>query len=144
MIPLQATKILTSRTFWVVVIVLVLAFIVYRNWNRWVSRLTARDQGNYSGQSAPNEADKARIQQVASELRSVFYGLLPFTISGDPRDRAAEKVLAMNDSDVRYLANYYEQIAEGNSLLSDVQSEYTWYGDVKQKLIAKLLQINVV
>lgn len=143
--PLNITSVLTSRTFWIIVILAVLSFVVYRNWNRWISKLTSRDRGNYDGQSAPNAADRARIEAVATEIRSAIYGLPVSSspVNGDLRDRAAEKVLAMNDTEVRYLAGYYAQIAQGNSLLSDAQSEYTWWGDVKQRLIAKLLQLNI-
>lgn len=127
-----------SKWFWIIVVVLLAIWLLGPKVKAFIHRLRTPDLGNYQGQSAPNSADVARIQALAAELRQELYNF----IGWDNREEVAAKVLAMNDTEIKYLANYWPQITQGNTLLADVQDEWSWTGPNKQKLIAKLLQLN--
>lgn len=132
------TPILKSKWFWITVVVLIAIWLIYPRLRAAIRNVRTPDLGNYAGQQPLNAADKARIEALAADTREEFYGMP----SWGGRDEVATRILAMNDREIRYLAEFYKQIADGNSLLSDVESEWSWTGDLKQRLIAKLLQLN--
>lgn len=136
--PMPFAAILKNKWLWIIIAILMVVWLVGPHVANAIRRLRTPDRGNYQGQAAPNAADRARIEQMATDMRTELYGIP----SWGGRDDVAERILAMNDTEIRYLATYYRQIAEGNRLIDDVQGEWSWTGDTKQRLISKLLQLN--
>lgn len=134
----MAMNVLRSPWTWIV-LAIVAALIAAKHGRRWWQRLTTVDRGNYEGHSQPNAADRARLEALATRMREEIYTMLGW----DEREEVAGQILATNDTEVRYIARYYQQIAGGNSLVSDIQGEWSWTGPNKQRLIAKLLQLNL-
>jgi hypothetical protein len=129
---------LKSKWFWLVVALLLLVWLVYPRVKNAVRTIRTPDRGNYQGQSAPNAADRARIEAIAVDLREEIYT----TFGWDNREQVAGRALALNDTEFKYMAEFYKQIADGSTLLEDVQDEWTWTGPNKQALIAKILQVK--
>lgn len=134
-----AKNIFSSRIFWLLVIVLLAVWLLGPRMKEFIRKLRTPDRGNYAGQAAPNAADQARLQELARRMREEIYTVLGW----DERDIVAQQILAINDTELRYLAEFYAQIAQGNSLREDIEGEWSWNGEDKQRLIARLLQLNL-
>lgn len=131
--------ILRSKWLWITVLVLLAIWLLGPRIQNALRRVRMPDRGNYAGQAQPNAADRARLEALAARMREEIYTVLGW----DEREDVAGQLLAVNDTELRYLAQFYKQIADGNSLLTDVQNEWGWFGPNKQLLIARLLQLNL-
>lgn len=131
-------KVLASPWFWLVV-ALVVILIVRKHGNRWWQRLATVDKGNYGGHQGMNQADKARVEQLAHDLFSAIDGLPAWS---DRRPTLFATALGLNDTELRYLGTFYPQLAKGRALSEDVAGEWVpGYGSTKNQLIARLRQI---
>lgn len=133
-----ALTIFRSKWFWIIVVVVLAIWLIGPRVTQAIRRIRTPDLGNYQGHAGLNAADKARVEALATEMREEIYG----APSWGGRDDVAQRILAMNDTEIRYLATFYRQLAEGNRLIDDVSAEWSWRGNIKDRLIAKLLQLN--
>lgn len=136
-----AVDLLKKPSTWVVIVAIVLAVTVWRNGRRWWQQLTRRDQGNYAGQpSVPsNPARQGELQQLARDTYTVINSVSnPFE-----RERVLERVVALNDTELRYVAKFYQSsISESaKSLREDVLSEWMPFTDVDERLVTRLNQL---
>lgn len=132
-------NVLKSPWFWICVAIVV-AFIVRANWNRWWGQLTRTDRGNYD-----QDARNAELQQMARDAYTVINATLIFGgVTPTGREATLEKLLHVNDSELRYIADFYKDInADGTSLSEDLTNEAMPFSNVKDQLLSKLTQLNL-
>lgn len=142
-----ATKLLSNKWFWITLVVLIIALVVYKNGNRWWAQLTRRDQGNYAGQDAVehNSARAAELQQMARDANTAINSALFFGgVTATGREEALGKLLTLNHTEVRYVANFYKGISpNGTTLKNDVDDEEMPFSSVDEQLVALLNQLNL-
>lgn len=129
-----AMAVLRSPWPWIV-LAIIAAAILHRNGKRWWYNLTRLDRGNYEGHQL-NAADRARVEGIARELHR---GINSWTNAG--RTQAISRALALNDTELKYLADFYASINAGGTLLTVLDNEWT-LPDAGQELIARLIQIG--
>jgi len=136
---MKPQAILSSKWTWIIGAVLVAAYVLNKNGARWWVSLTRKDKGNYEGQEAvqSNPARQAQLEQMAQNAFSAING-----IPGFDRDGMLLPLLSLNDTELRYVATFYEHNVQpdGDSLKEDLQDEWL-LGDTGDKLIAKLTQL---
>lgn len=140
----MATKALKSPWPWVI-IALILGLAVYRNGRRWIQQLTRVDRGNYAGQEAvgSNPVREGELQKMAQEAYQVIHGTLVFGgITWTGRTYILERLLQLNDTELRYVAEFYASSVNpgGESLRQDITDEWG-LGQVGTQLEAKLAQL---
>lgn len=138
----KALQLLVNPATWVVVALLIIVFVFWRNGRRWWANLTRQDRGNYAGQNRvqSNPAREAELQAMAREAYRVMHILI---VTGDQRERALADLLALNDTELRYVAVFYKNSVnpEGVSMRQDIDDEWMPFTDVDEKLIARLTQM---
>lgn len=101
----------------IAVVVLVIFFVLRRNWNK-LKGTFAKDYGDYSdgtpGQLSP--ARKAYLEQLAKNLKTAMEATFP----GSDRENYMSQATALPDGELKYLANYFK-----NALTRD-ESLYYW------------------
>jgi len=128
------------------VVALVLIFLLWRNGRRWWVQLTRTDAGNYSGQTPveSNPDRKAELNQLARDTFTAIHSTLFLGgVTPTGREWQLEKLLQLNDTELRYVAQYYQDHVnqDGTSLRQDITDEWMPMSDVKPRLIAKLTQL---
>lgn len=136
-------KILTNPRTWIGLAILMVAIAIYRNGPRWWQQLKRRDLGNYTGQEPvkDNPAREAELQQMAADTYTALHSVLMLSgVTATGREFQLELLLGLNDTELRYVARYYENTAnpEGVSLKQDVNDEWMPFSDVKQRLVSRL------
>lgn len=134
-----ATDLLKNKWVWIALAVLVTAIMLRKNGARWWSKLMATDRGNYEGQTGLNEAEKASIEELAHALRTEINNTDLF---GNERELLAAQALGLNDTALRYLAEFYADINEGTPMIEALNGE--WFkSDAEEELIGRLDQLNL-
>lgn len=129
----------------IALVVLIALYLLNKNGRRWWTQLTRRDLGNYAGQSAveENSARQAQLQAMAHDALAAMNSVLlvgGVTMTG--REAMLERLLALNDTELRYVAVFYASISEdGTSLKNDVDDEYMPFSSVDEQLVARLNQL---
>lgn len=129
---------------WVILAAIVCAWLVYRNGRRWWAQLTNRDRGNYAGQSqvSANPAREAELEQMAQDVFVALNSTLMLGgVTATGREWTLERLLALNDTEIRWVAKRYAALAQGRSLRGDLENEWMPFSDVDERLIAKLQQL---
>lgn len=129
-----AIGLLKSKTFWTVTIILVLLFIVWKNWSR-IEGLFKRDVTDYTDDAPLTSADKARLDTLAQHLFAEIDGV---TWSTEYLQQAA----ALDDRELNYLARQYPNYSDGESLRDAIDNEAI-SGDVDAQLISRLNGMNL-
>lgn len=129
-----AMAVLRSPWPWILLAIIAAAFL-YRNGTRWWYNITRVDRGNYEGHQL-NAADRVRVEAIARELHR---SINSWTNAG--RTQAINRALALNDTELKYLADFYASINAGGTLLTVLDNEWT-LPDAGQELIARLIQIG--
>ncbi len=131
-----ATKALTSRTFWIVVLVLLIVFIVWKSW-AYIEALFKRDVTDYTQDAALSEARKRELDQLAQQLFAEMDGW-----NANPWNRPVlDQVNQLNNTELRYLAGRYPSYSNGETLKDAIDSE-SIPGDVDAVLISRLSAMN--
>lgn len=128
----QALALLRNKWLWIALGVLVVFLIVRKNWPRW-SRLWKPDYGRDIQQAGLTDQRKAELETLARSLYadSESWG----TAEDDLWSTAAQ----LNDAELRYLAQFYENVvANGEMLATHLEDLWTLDGTIKNNLIARL------
>lgn len=142
MIP---TRILTNKWLFIAIGVIIAILVLRRHGKRWWTQATRTDRGNYAGQEAVrnNPARQAELDQMARDAQTAMHTVL--IVGGTTwtgREAVLERLLALNDTELRYVAQFYRSINEsGNSLRVDVQGEWMPFTNVDERLVARLNQL---
>lgn len=129
---------------WAVIGTLLIAFLIYRNGRRWLAQITRRDEGNYEGQSSvnANAARKAELEKMAQDTYTVLNSTLMLGgVTATGREWQLEQLLALNDTELRWVARRYAELDDGISLKDAVDAEYMPFSNVDERLIVKLTQL---
>jgi hypothetical protein len=146
MTPAQlGTKVLTSKWTWIILILILIILLSRGPIKRLLAKLQRTDLGNYitlPGEAQLNDTNPrtAELQELGEDLFAAIDGAPGWS---DTRPELFKKALAINDTELRYVANYYKQISGGESLREAVDGEWSVLGDSRQRLVAALLKLNL-
>lgn len=135
----EALKKVTGHwAFWVVMAVIA-AIIVWRSWNalsKWLENQRRVNRADTEGHQMTAE-DRARVKALAQDLRT---GIHSWSNSG--RTNALTRAVSLNATELIFLADEYQAINDGVSLLQDLEDEIT-LPDVGKRLMARLYEVGV-
>lgn len=133
---------------------LILIVLVWRNGKRWWQQLTKQDKGHYAdltsfaevqaGKEQANAARQAQLEKMAQDTFTALNSTLFLGgVTATGREYQLELLMALNDSELRYVAQFYEHNASstGQSLKQDLDDEFMPATDVDERLIARLNQL---
>ena len=130
------TNILKNKWFWIGLIVVIMLWVLWRNWDKIKSRF-----GRVRGDFQPEPITTKRKGDLESLAKSAYDSI--YNALGDTGDTLAQ-VNALNDTELDYLARYYEDaITRGNSLHEDVDNEFMPWDDVDESLMGKLNRLGL-
>jgi len=138
----EALKKVTGHwLFWVIVAVVAAIVIwkVRKKAGTWWRNLKATNTADTSGQSM-NAQDVARVKRIAQDLATE----LPkgWNYDSDRQAAAVQQALALNATDLIFLAKEYRTYRDGTTLLEDLDNE-TFNTDEERRLMARLNEIGV-
>lgn len=138
-------KLLTSKTFWIVLGLIVLAIIIWRYSDRIITKGESRlgpQTGDWQ-EGTITEGRKKQLEDLAQTLYNDIYG--SFNSSGDGSVPSMGKAAALNDNELLYLARYYENnlSQNGNSLWFDVDEEWLPFTSEDEGLMSRLADIGM-
>lgn len=122
-------KLLRQPWFWTVVAIIVLLLIARKYWPELMRSLKP-DRTDYSDEPQLTSADKSRLDTLAADLYAEFDGITWST-------EMFEKVSALNDRELKYLAQRYPHFSNGETLRAAIEDENI-AGDADNLLIARL------
>jgi hypothetical protein len=141
MTPAQlGTKVLTSKWTWIILILILIILFSRGPIKRLIAKLQRTDRGNYDTWLNTENPRTAELEQLGEDLYAAIDGAPGWS---DTRPELFNKALAINDTELRYVANYYQQISGGESLRDAVDGEWSVLGDSRQRLVAALLKLNL-
>lgn len=133
---------------------LILIVLVWKNGKRWWQQLTKQDKGHYAdltsfaevqaGKEQANAARQAQLEKMAQDTFTALNSTLFLGgVTATGREYQLELLMALNDSELRYVAQFYEHNASstGQSLRQDIEDEFMPATDVDERLIARLNQL---
>lgn len=123
------TALLRNKWFWIALAVVVLILIA-RKYIPEVKRLLKPDRTDYSDEPQLTDADKQRLDRLAADLFAEFDGITWST-------EVFDLVSALNDRELKYLANVFPHYSNGETLRGAIQDEAI-IGDADNLLIARL------
>jgi len=135
-----ASKVAASKWTWIILILVLVLLFGRGPIRRLMARLRRVDRGNYDTRLTQDNPRTAFLETLAEDLYAAIDGLPAWS---DKRPALFERALTINDTELRYLAQYYRQISGGNSLRTDVNGEWSVIGDSRQRLVARLLKLNL-
>lgn len=134
-------KVLKSKWTWIVILVIILLIVARPAFAKAWASLMRKDLGNYNQDL--NDQNNTRLlvlQQLAESIVAATNGLPSFQ---DERPELFREALAINDTELKYLATYYKQISGGESLRTTVEGEWSTIGDTDERLVARLLKLDL-
>lgn len=149
----KVLAIIKSRYFVYGVIAVVIIFILWKYQARIKAFFTA-DKGDYSKgigdtdttQASPAEvaARKKYIEDLAISINAAINGLALNYYGLEITDRIElfKLALALNDSELKYLANYYNVISKNETLYQAIDGEWLFFNNEDDLLLAKLSKLN--
>ena len=135
-----AANIAANKWTWIILICILIILLSRGTIKRLLAQLQRTDLGNYDTRLTDANPRTAELHTLAEDLFAAMDGLPAWN---DERPELFEKALAINDTELRFMAQYYKQISGGNSLRSDVAGEWGMIGDSGARLQARLLKLNL-
>ncbi len=126
-----------TLTLVLVILVLIALLILYRKGPSWWAQLFRRDLGDYSNPT-PSDTRKKELEEFAREGFRDMSGLFP----GD-KEVWMEKLNALNDTELKYTAEFFPSVADGGSLKQWIDDELMPFASIDETLIARLNQMNL-
>ena len=133
-----AKSILQSRWFWFTALAILLALIAWHYWSdvtAWVNKLFQKSYGHEDEDPELSDADKRALEVLAQDTAAAIYSVGGIGIG------SIDKLLALNDRSLKYLANYYRHgLTRGTTLYQDLDDEVMWtmFTDKDDRLLARL------
>lgn len=122
-------SLLRNKWFWLLLL-LIAAILIARKYWPDLMRALKPDRTNYADDPGLSEADRTRLERLAADLFAEFDG---FTISTEH----FQEVVALNDRELKYLANAFPHYSGGEKLRAAIADELI-AGDEDARLIARL------
>lgn len=120
------------RPWVVLLLLLLLAVWVWRMWPRW-ARLFRQDYGRDDEQAPVTDARRAELEALSRRL------LANVESWGTANDELWAEAAQLNDGELRYLANFYENtVSGGQPFFEAVDSLSTLDADIQQQLLGRL------
>ncbi len=130
-------NIVKSKWFWIGLILLIIIFYVWRNWDKLKSKF-----GVITGDFQPGDITEKREGVLESLAQDAYDSI--YSVTGDTGD-TLERVNALNDNELDYLARYYKSaLTRGNTLYEDVDNEFMPLDDVDETLMGKLNRLGLM
>lgn len=146
-------NIVKSRYFIYGVIAIVILFIVWKYQAR-IKQFFTRDRGDYSigiGSTETTQATNAEvaarkkyIEDLATSINASINGLALNYYGLEITDRIElfKLALALNDSELKYLATYYSVISKDETLYQAIDGEWLYFNNEDDNLLARLSKLN--
>lgn len=129
-------RLFRSKTFWLVFFIIVVLWIIWRNQDR-IKQFFGRTRADFQPGSI-TEGRKSELEALANDAYNAIYGVF-----GDTGD-TLERVNALNDNELVYLAKFYKKaLTKGSSLYKDVDDEFMPWDKVDEQLMGRLSQLNM-
>lgn len=137
-----AKSIFASRWFWFTVLALLLALVAWKYGKdiaAWAKKLFQRSYGSEGTDPELTEGDKRALEALAQDTYDAIYSV------GGMGEGSLNKLLALNDRSLIYLAEYYKKaLTRGNTLYQDIDDEVVWtaFTDADEKIMARLKAVK--
>ena len=124
-----------NKWFWIGLAALIVIFYLWRNWDKIKSRL-GRVRGDFQP-SGISEKRQGELEKLAEELH------------GENTDNKGDfiatcKIIKLNDSEIDYVARYYEDaITRGTSLHEDTDDRWGAFTDCDEDLMSILSRLGL-
>ncbi len=137
-------RLLTSRTFWIIVILIIVGIIIYRKSDYFLQRAGSRLGKQVGDWQAGTITDgrKKDLETIAHRLYGEIYS---FTKQGEGGTIAALQMTnTLNDNELLYVAKFYEDsTGADNSLWFDVDDEWLPQTSSDEVLMSRLSQLGM-
>ena len=125
------------------IIIIVVIIVLYLIWNKYgykLKRLFNPAQGNNS----PIPLSDVRKNQIEEHMGKISQDITGWSWVGNQHDYALyHTLLGWYDDEIAYGADYYKNfLGQGNSLYSDLDGEYFYWGDVNNQVLNKLKELG--
>lgn len=133
-----AKSILQSRWFWFTVMALLLALVAWKYGKDIVAAVEKFFQKSYGHEGDDpqlSDGDKRALEALAQSTYDAIYSL------GGMGTGSCDKLLALNDRALKYLAGYYKKaLTRGKSLYQDIDDEVLWtmFTDKDEQIMGRL------
>lgn len=144
---------LKSKYFLYGLATVIVIFIIWK-YNARIKQFFSRDNGDYSKGIGDTETTKATQEEVAARkkyienlamsINAAINGLSINIYGWEITDRIElfKLALALNDSELKYLANYYSIISKDETLYQAIDGEWLFLYNEDDKLLARLSKLN--
>ncbi len=135
-------KILSSKVFWIIVAVIVIALIINAHWDSISRSLFGRKiTSGYTTDATGaviqvTELDKQRLDKFAQDLHSGIYGFWPLDQS------LLDATQVLSDQELDYLAKTYKNVF-GTKLYTDLDDEILPGTTVDDKILSRLAALKL-
>lgn len=124
-----ATKVLTSKAFWIVLGIIILLLILRRYWDVIGDKLKPL-KGDFSGTVSVERASE--LEALADSLNQRITGNYAF----ENREEILLQILGLNDTELLHLHKYYNKYYE--NMIDAVNNEWLPFTDADERLISRL------
>lgn len=144
-----ALALFKNKWFWIALAAIIILILLWKNQNRikgWFSQIVKVDGGDYTkgigdtetvqATQQEREAKKKIIEDLARETYSRINGV------GLGLTDTFAKILLLNDSELKYLSDFYKTISPNESLKDAIDNEVQPFTDQDELIITRLNQIN--
>jgi hypothetical protein len=132
--------ILSNKYTWIIIAIIIILYLLNKNWYRIKSLWQPRDIDLETGESLniPQQR-KLEIEAIARLLYTDIYDT-PFT---GHTVSVYEQALTLTDNELLYLSKYYKRnLTQGSWLWTDINNEVFAFTDVNTKLQLRLSKIG--
>lgn len=128
-------KLVKNKWFWIGLATVIVLFLLWRNWDKIKSRF-GRIRGDFQ-EGGISEKRKGELEKIAQELH------------GENTDNKGDfiatcKLKGLNDSEINYVARYYESaITRGDSLYEHTDNRWGAFTDCDEDLMSILSRLGL-
>lgn len=124
------------------ILIVVVIVVLYLLWNKHgykIARLFKPAQSN----TAPFPISDVRKEQIENLMSEIYDDIEDTDFWGGHHYDIYNQLLGMYDDEISYGADYYKNfLANGNTLYSDLDSQWFLWSDVNTKVLDKLKELG--
>lgn len=149
----KALEFVKSKWFIYGLIAVIVIFLIWKYQAR-IRQFFSKDNGDYTlgigdtetTQATQEEKEQRKqfLRQLAEATYAAIHGI-PVNYYGiELTDRVSlfKQMLALNDSELKFLANYYSVISKDETLYEAIDDEFMPFNNEDDKLLARLSKLN--
>lgn len=138
---MRVPAIVKDRRFWIAIAVLIILFVIWRNYNRLKGRF-GRDYGDYQVVT-PEDIPayrKRELEKLAMDLGTAITDI-PWTDTARVQTMGA--AAALPDGELKYVSQFYRKaVSRGSTLHADVDAEWMPGFSEDDELLSRLSVIG--